>query len=273
MVSEILEQPVLGERLLQGLLDTTFLIKQEANRVTLKQLVRREKHISITKRAALLQEQAIILEEIRHHIDCCSRLALDIGGKARKLTEWHELLNHLERYGAKIKSKLHLLPLQNNVSNISELSSWVDCLIDQTRESNYDLSLASPLLRVCPVDLEAITRECNASNIRRWSYIKEALNVVQAAVRIPGHYRLVLLELTALQGMEPSLQASNNESTPASNAIIALMRNVEETIETFERFVFGLTNLAERSESLLKSADYHTLFDLEYYSEVETLWT
>ncbi|MDQ3666519.1 MAG: hypothetical protein M3410_08055 [Acidobacteriota bacterium] len=273
LVSEIVEQPLLGERVLQGLLDTTFLIKQEANRVTLK-LVRREKHVSVTEWVALLQEQATILKEIRQDIEYCSILAHETGGKARKLTEWHELLKHLERCGAKIKSKLHQLQLQSNVSNISELSSWVDCLIDQTREFNHDLSVAAPLLRVCPVDLEAITKECDAVNIRRWSYIKEALNDVQAVMRIPGHYRLVLLELTALRReMELSRQAGNNEPTPASNAIIALMSNVEETIETFDSFVLRLTNLAERSEPLLKFTDYHTLFDLEYYSEVETLRT
>ncbi|MGH9958387.1 MAG: hypothetical protein ACREBC_14845, partial [Pyrinomonadaceae bacterium] len=129
-------------------------------------------------------------------------------------------------------------------------------------------------LPIFPINLEAIFKTRDTTFLERWSHIKEALDDAQTILRIPAHYRMIIPELITLHKKigEP-MPTSNTELKSAVEAITALTRNVEKAAEIFENVLSDFTNLAERSASLFRTADYRTLFDLEYHTEVEALRT
>jgi cyclic beta-1,2-glucan synthetase len=246
---EIVGQPLFGERVLKGLIDTIALMKEETTRLG---VARARKKVTVHQQ---------LLEEIEA---CAALLSAEEQEKSSPLfSAWYKLLNSLAQQASVVSDILETLSREQGESAVTELRFWTDALIHQTRELNRDLCTLAPWTTADTRQLATIIKRYDPETLGQWNRIMKMLDRVPAISDLPEPLTVLndLVELCAQ--LERRLPTTGLDRLTVLNGFDVLARAIEEACALSKDLLSRYARLAQRSETLAGTLDFRSLFDEE----------
>jgi hypothetical protein len=246
---EIVNRPLFGERVLNGLNDTISLLKEE---------VARAERAQVTKRTD-------IHPQLHEEIDACAAFlsAQALAEGRQTLTAWRKLVDSLAQHAAIVNQRLTVFSQGSGADN-EEIRSWADSLVHQVRELDRDFRMLAPWTSVCTTHLEAIIYQSDASALEAWSHITDTLDRMPSVSHFPATSNAILHELVALRSkICGRALATGLDCTAGLIEFDALVSAIEEALEFSKNILLRYTRVAQQSEAIMKVMDVGSLFDEE----------
>ena len=240
---EVVEQPLLDAELIEGLIDTVQLMREEARKIG----------------AVRQSAGAVTLKELRSEIESCARsLAATAPGT---LSEWFALLQSATRQAVEVEDIINALSHEHGAALFEQLRSWTDSLVHQLRERLRDIATLAPWSSESTAHIAPAIMSCGKEVAAEWSDIRSALDALPTVLQLPPICEGGLARFAKLRKQVEATSAVNRESVLRDLDI--LVSQIEQASETTTDLVSRYADIARRSDTMLEAMDFRFLFDAD----------
>ena len=240
---EIAEQPLFDARVIEGLIDTISLMREEAEKIG----------------AVRQSTGAVTLKHLRIEIESC--VALVSNDAPATLSKWTALLQSLTERVAQIEDMTNALSQEHGGGQFEQLQSWTHLLMHQLREHGRDLTTLAPWsLAFKPVLWTSIT-SCAEETASEWNSILESFEKVPTLDQVPAVCDDALERLSALSNTIDRFPGAHRGR--AHKQLDILKYHIAEAAQAAASLASRYAEAARRCDVMMEAMDFGFLFDAE----------
>lgn len=240
---EVAEQPVLNRRVIEGLIDTVSLMREEAAKIG----------------AVRQSTGAVTLKQLRGEIQqCVARLS---GDTPTTLSGWLDLLQRLSLRVTEIEDIAGALSHEHGAGQFDQLGSWTRSFAHQLREHGRDLATLAPWAQAITARIEPALLACSPEGATEWKDILSSLEQIPSIDELPIVCDGALKRVAVLRkGIE---QCTGQDREKAMRGLDVLRGHLEQSSNSATELVSRYATLARQSQEMIDAMNFRFLFDEE----------
>lgn len=238
---EIAEQPLIDGRVIDGLIDTVSLMREEAGKLG----------------AVRQSTGAVTLKQLRGEIDqCATSLSIEAPGT---LSGWSGLLLKVTARINEIDDIIGALAHEHGNEQFEQLSWWTHSLTHQLRQHNRDFATLAPWASaLTPAEAGSIA-SCSEESLVDWNDAVSSLDRVPTLDELPSICDDAQLKLSQLH--HKIEQCTRPDRDKALKQLNVLRSRLENGARAAAVLASRYAEIARRSEALIEAMDFRFLFD------------
>lgn len=240
---EVADQTVFDARAIEGLRDTTSLMRDEAARIG----------------AVRQSTGAVTLKQLREEIELCVSSLHD--EPPDTLSAWLGLFQTLSKRGGEIEDIASALAQEHGSAQFEQLNSWTRTLMHQLREHRRDLAILTPWTFGLAAPIEPIIVSCSEEVAVEWKNIAGSLDRVPTLYELPAICDEAGARFAELRRRIE--QCSSPNRAKALRGLGALTNHLEQSSRTATELTARYAELARRTQEMIDAMDFRFLFDGE----------
>ena len=240
---EVGEQPVFHRRVIEGLLDSVSLMREEAAKIG----------------AVRQSTGAVTLKQLRGEIQQC--LTSLTNPAPATLSGWLELLQTLSRRVHEIEDIAGALSHEHGPGQFDQLGSWTRSFAHQLREHGRDLATLAPWQQAFTASIGPALEACSMEVAAEWKDILRSLERISNLDELPSSADHAL---DRISGLRKNVElCAGPEREKAIRGLDVLRSHLEQSKNAAMELVSRYATLARQSQEMIDAMDFRFLFDEE----------
>lgn len=248
---DVYDCPLFDGRTLRGLADTMAMMQFEAARLG----------------ASRQRTEVVTIRQLREEIEACLRATAS--PQPETLSAWAALLSALLRHTEEIDDIVGALAQEHGQENFTELRFWISSASRQIKGYQRDMRMLAPGSAAAGLgaQLEPFVADFSGEALTQLQMNARVLEGTTSVAAMAEQYEAALVNLAALGGeVEARRQQSSggsNDVAPFTDALSALVRNIEDGARAARSLLARLSKLASACEQIFEEMDFKFLLDDE----------
>ncbi len=240
---EVADQQVLGNRAIEGMIDTVAMMREEAAKIG----------------AVRQSTGAVTLKQLRSEIEDCAASLSDESPSS--LSGWFSLIQKLSRRVAEIEDIVNALVHEHGGGQFAQVISWTRSFMHQLREHRRDLAILTPWTLAFSLQIDPAVVSSSDEVAAELANILGQLDRIPALYELPAICDKARAEFSVLRKKIEGSSGARRQKV--LRGLDTLTGHLEQSSQTATELASRYAECSRHCEQIIAAMDFRFLYDDE----------